>query len=257
MARRFAILLLLAFTCLAADRLYLKDGSFQSVREYEVKQDRVRYYSSERGDWEEIPLELVDLKRTRGELDEQKSRNEADAKADAEERAAEKTARQQVLNLPPEPGVYFIQADDKTGTLKKAEIKIVKDTKRTILKLLSPVPIVPGKSTIELDGLRAERQIKDSRPEFYFRLSTEEEFEIIKLTPKKDARVAETLSILVIQKETMVDEVAQIVPSFKKQEGDLLYRIWPQKPLEPGEYALMQYTQGKMSPQIWDFSVVK
>ena len=133
----------------------------------------------------------------------------------------------------------------------------MKDTKRTILKLLSPVPIVPGKSTIELDGLRAERQIKDSRPEFYFRLSTEEEFEIIKLTPKKDARVAEMLSILVIQKETMVDEVAQIVPSFKKQEGELLYRIWPQKPLEPGEYALMQYTQGKMSPQIWDFSVVK
>jgi len=53
----------------------------------------------------------------------------------------------------------------------------------------------------------------------------------------------------------MVDETIQKIETFKKQEADLLYRIWPIKPLEPGEYALIQYTEGKMNPQIWDFTV--
>ena len=42
----------------ATVRLYMKDGSYHSVREYETKGDRVRYYSTERSEWEEIPLDL-------------------------------------------------------------------------------------------------------------------------------------------------------------------------------------------------------
>ncbi len=76
------------------------------------------------------------------------------------------------------------------------------------------------------------------------------------MTPtKKNARVVENLSILQIKDERMVDEMIQKIETFKKQEADLLYRIWPIKPLEPGEYALIQYTEGKMNPQIWDFTV--
>ena len=64
------ILVLILFT-LAADaatvRLYLKDGTHHSVREFKTEGDRVRYFSTERGEWEEIPLELIDLKKTEAE----------------------------------------------------------------------------------------------------------------------------------------------------------------------------------------------
>jgi hypothetical protein len=45
-------------------KLYLKDGTYQLVREYLVLSDRVKFYSSDRADWEEMPLVLVDLKKT-------------------------------------------------------------------------------------------------------------------------------------------------------------------------------------------------
>jgi len=237
----------------ATQRLYLKDGDYQLVREYQIQQDRVRYYSTERGDWEEIPLELVDLDRTRKEAAEQQAVIQQDAKVQAEEDAAVRAAREEVERVPVEPGIYYIHGD-KLEPVKLAEPKIAKDTKRTVLKILSPLPLA-GKSTIELDGTVSPNKVDGREPQFYFRLSEEERFGIAKLTPKKDSRVVENVSVTTVQKERIVDEQVQIVPTFKKQAADLLYKIWPEKPLDPGEYALIQYTEGKMNPQIWDFSV--
>ena len=42
---------------------------------------------------------------------------------------------------------------------------------------------------------------------------------------------------------------------FQQQVGPNLFRIWPVKPVDPGEYAVIEYTEGKGNTQTWDFRV--
>jgi len=256
MRAAISILLLLAGVASSANiRLYLKDGDYQSSRDdYQVLSDRVRYYSTERGEWEEIPLELVDLARTKREAAERQATIEADAKAQAEEDAAILAEEKKVTQIPKEPGAYYINGDE-LAKMKSAESKYVSDKKRTVLKVLSPVPLVPGRGTVEIDGETADFRVADARPEFYFRLANEENFEIIKLTPKKNARVVEEVRIQAVIEEA--EEKQQKVPTFKKAEADMLFKIWPEKTLDPGEYAVIEFTPGKVELQVWDFRVGK
>src|SRR5580658_9606404 len=84
------LLLLLALSAFGATlRLYLKDGTYQLVREYKVLPDRVRYLSAERtGEWEEVPLELVDLNRTKQDAADHAEAVAKEAKEDLEEETA-------------------------------------------------------------------------------------------------------------------------------------------------------------------------
>ena len=236
----------------ATVHLYLKDGTYQLAGEYQVLQDRIRYFSTERGEWEEIPVEMVDLERTRKEAAERDASIRADAKAQAEEDAAERAEVAEVERIPVEAGVYYIHGD-KLDAMKAAESKMVTDKKRSVLKVLSPLPLVSGKATIELDGDKAATRVAGPRPEFYFRLSKEESFGMVKLTPKKGARVVEEVQIIPVTKELV--EHRQDVETFKKQVGDLLFKIWPSNALEPGGYALIEYTEAKGDPQVWDFEI--
>jgi len=236
-------------------RLYLKDGTFQLTSEYKVMKDRVSYLSSERGEWEELPLEMVDLARTKKEAAQHQEDLKADAKAQAEEDAAERLAVKEVEQIPEAAGAYYIH-NNKLETIKVAESKVVTDKRRQVWKALSPLPMVSGKATLEIDGDSSSTEIDDRRPEFFFRLSDVERFGIVKLTStKKNSRIVENIHIIPVTKE--IQQELKEIESFKKMEGDNVYRIWPQKDMEPGEYALVEYTEGleSINTQVWDFKI--
>lgn len=253
MPLRFAILFTIAVAAFgAASRLYLKDGDYQIVREYQVLQDRVRYFSTERGDWEEIPLELVDLDRTKKDAAERQAAIDAEAKEQDVEDKAIRAEKKEAAQVPVGPGVYTVTGE-KVQPLQLAEVAVNSSKGRTVLKVLAPIPIVPGKSTVEIKAEAATYRPVGDKPEFYIRLSDDERFGIIKLTKKKNVRLLETISILPVTNEVLED--LKLVPTFKKQVSERTYKIWPEQPLEPGEYAVVQYSEGALNWQVWDFGV--
>jgi hypothetical protein len=244
------------FLCVAAlfaasFRLYLTDGTYQLVREYEVSGNRVRFYSIERSEWEEIPASLADLKRT---VEEQAAREES-ARKDAEEAAAaerlEREQRAEREKVPADPGVYLVMGGD-LKPIQQAESKVSNSKGRWVLKSLAPLPIVSGKASVELDGEHSANAIGSAEPEFYIRLASDERFGILRLWPKWGARVVQKWSIAPVTHE--VAEAQQEIECFRQQADEGVYKLWPAKSLDPGEYAVVEWTQGKRNIQIWDFS---
>lgn len=250
--RRLVVLFLALSLSAAQIKLYLKDGTHQVVREYAVKGDRVRYYSIERQDWEELPQDLVDFARTEGEVTKKAAVRDEEDKLIAAEDKVEREERARIARIPADPGVYFEVADEMKA-LKVAESKFVTNRRRSILKVMSPLPIVNGKATVEIDGEKSAFVIKGKRPEFYFRLSDDESFNFFKLTPGKITRVVEKVTIAAVVNEKIEEPI--VIEAFRQQLADRLYKMWPTADLEPGEYALVQYTEGKMNLQIWDFRI--
>lgn len=232
-------------------KLYLKDGTYQLAREYKLDSDRVRYYSAERGEWEELPIDLVDLKKTESEIKQHEESVREESKALADEEKAEREAAREIALVPKDPGVYLIDGD-KVKVIKVGESKVVNKKGRHVLKMLSPVPLIADQSTLELDGPHASNIVADARPEFYIRLSAEERFGMVRVGEHKGNRVVEKLTIVPISKEIV--EEPDLVEIFRKQVGEEVYRIWPTKPLERGEYAVVEYTEGKVNMQVWDFA---
>ncbi len=252
MLRTILALFVSALTLFAANfKLYLKDGAYHIVREYHLENDRVRFYSVERSEWEQIPLALVDLKRTEAE---RQSREQNIRKEAAELAAEEKFEREQAeerARVPQGPGLYLLDGKE-LKEIKQAEAKTVTDKGRSILKVLAPIPVITGKVTVELDGERSANIVASSRPEFYFRLAAEERFGIVRLTPKKGSRVVQKWTVVPVTNEIVEEQ--DDVEIFRKQVDDGLYKIWPTAPLEPGEYAVIEFTSGKRNVQTWDFA---
>lgn len=238
----------------ASARLFLKDGTYHVVSEYKVLSDRVRFYSLERSDWEEIPLELVDLAKTKSAVAAMEAEQSAEKKAEAEEEAAEKAMRKEVRSVPTGSGLYYVQDGQPMRALKRAEMKIVTDKKRQVLKVLTPIPILAGKSHVEIEGLKSAFVVTEERPEFYFRLAADERFGLVKCVaaPKGTGRIVERWEVVPVVKEIVVQH--EEVQIFRKQVGDGLYKVWPMEPLATGEYAWIEFTEGKGNTQAWDFS---
>ncbi|MGA1996405.1 MAG: hypothetical protein ABSH45_11565 [Bryobacteraceae bacterium] len=262
---RYAMFRRLTFSCLAALllvaaaawaanlKLYLKEGGFQLVREYQVEGDKVRYYSVERGDWEEIPLDMVDLKRTQTEAAARQRQIVRDAKSMAEEQTETQAIRTEASHIPVDPGVYWLEGD-RAKALEAAESSVHMDKGRQVLRVFSPVPTTTGRGALEIPGAHSKVVFHHPEQEFYIELSDTERFGILKLTTKGNVRVVEELSWDSVARE--MTEIPTEIDILRQQlTSDQLYKIWPKQPLGPGEYAVVEFTSGKMNMQVWDFAI--
>jgi hypothetical protein len=172
-------------------RLILKDGSYQMVRDYRIVGSRVRYLSQERGDWEELPVDLVDWDATRkwekehADLTEEqpspamKEAEELD-KEETEERNDEKARMPDVapgLELPDREGVFAM--DTYQGTPELIELTptdMTTDTKsRKGVAVFNP--LATQRAGLELEGSHARVHLHVNDPEIYISLGREEQHE--------------------------------------------------------------------------------
>jgi len=260
-------------------KLILKDGTYQVVREYQRSGDRVRYFSLERGEWEELPAELVDWDATAREAAAQEKAAAAQlAKIHRQEEGRRMDNVMDVdaslpvgdgVFLPPGEGLFVVEGRS-VRLLQQAGTKTKQDALRTIEQVLSPVPIVPGKKNVLLPGARATLRLRSMTPEFYLREAPPDpehnsaverssrpgesgpDLELLKAKVVHGGRELESIGSLFGQpisvKHTSIAiqrwEVAPTVYRFTLGEG-----------LPPGEYAFTEILPDGLNLYVWDFGV--
>jgi hypothetical protein len=242
-------------------KLFLKDGSYELVKSYEVKGDRVRYYSLDQGDWEEIPKSLVDFEATEHAEAEKKAEQAKQLKS-AEELQSQRfdiTAGtgyqiQPGVRLPGDAGVYAFDGA-RVIHLIQEPAKVETDKKRIALIMVMPAPLLKKQALVVLPGPKAAVRITVDQPVFYVQDSDNWPLraQLVPLIKKKDSRVVEKIqSGLGLGKsgETRTD-----VPLERKQLAAGVYELKPTQPLDSGEYALGEMIEQKLNIDLWDFGI--
>ena len=244
-------------------KLILKDGTFQIAREYTVIGEQVHYWSVERSAWEDIPAALVDWDAT--------GKAEADAAArDAELKAkirasnlAERTKDVNIdLSLEIKPGIFlpdgvgfFAFVNNKQlFEMKQSTAESKAATSREIEKILTGLPVIPSKVTLQIPGEHAALRINSAEPEFYMRPADgrEPRFRLFRAQVKGGRRVLDSVSTYFSGKtgDNGTDIAFQ---AWTPASG--VFRYTMEQRLEPGEYAFVELTDQGMSSYVWDFGI--
>ncbi|MBV8052407.1 MAG: hypothetical protein JOZ80_14540, partial [Acidobacteriaceae bacterium] len=270
-------------------RLILKDGSYQLATKWEVKGDRVRYLSSERNEWEEVPNSLVDWAATeKYEKDRAAGVPSPEAieldKEVAAERAAEEARSPLVapgLHLPEDGSIVLLdtyQSQPELVELQQNGGELNRNRKANVLHAAIN-PIASSKQTIELDGPHAPVQAHTNVPSIYVNLEQGQDgganggfseqpqqprqpqppqqpwdrFHIVRAKTKNGKRIVGNIKISMIGK---VSQEQSLVPTTSQQLTGGWVKITPNAALEPGEYAVVELL-GKegMNTFVWDFGV--
>jgi hypothetical protein len=267
-------------------RLILKDGSFQIAREWQVSGDRVRFFSNERYDWEEIPTSLVDWpatdkyekEREAGKLEAQKQASAQDEADRAEEEAASPTVAPG-LRLPEQGGIFLYEeyaGKPQLDELVQNGTDINKHMGKNILRsVINPLPTGP-RQTVELKGSRARVQSHTGTPAIYVDINFDSDsdsdatsarsddddknavpvndrFKIVRVQQKGDVRVVSNLKIALTGR---MKEQRDVMDTTSTAISKDWLKIVPAQPLEPGEYALIEMLNAKqMNLYVWDFGV--
>jgi hypothetical protein len=260
-------------------KLMMKDGSFQLARSYERKGDRVRYYSVERGDWEEIPAAMVDWDATaKAAADAEKvdaalvSKIHTQEEATKLETTLDVDASLQVapgVFLPPGEGMFAIEGKSVTP-IPQVGADIKNDKKTQLKRILSPLPVIPSKQNVEIPGPRAKLRVTTAVPEFYLRevqpdyendsalertrrqSTSGPDVELIRATVKGNKRLLESIRTLFGQN---VGDERKTISIQEWEVARTVYRFTLSEPLPPGEYALAEMLPDGMNLFVWDFGV--
>lgn len=260
-------------------KLILTDGTYQVIREYQREGDRVRYYSLERGDWEEIPASMIDWNATaKAKADAEKSSSALVATVHKQEEAkrmdnvADIDASLRVGEgqfLPEGEGMFVVEGKS-VRLLEQVDSQMRIDKARKIEQVLSPVPIVPGKQYMEISGTRATLRLVSKSPEFYLREAPPD--------PEHDSRVIKSSRpgesgpdvVLLRAKITRKGRQFQTIRTLFGEElsrnsselaiqrweiAPQLYRFTLGEPLPPGEYVLAEVLPDGLNMFVWDFGV--
>lgn len=243
-------------------KLILKDGDFQLVREYKVEGDRVRYYSMDSRQWEEMPAALVDWDAThKVEAEEALADKATVTKVHALEEArkgeqldidASLEAAPNVF-IPPGAGVYVFEGK-AVVPLVPADTDVKNDKGQTFKQVLVPIPVVPSRRHISIPGTRAKLRIHMSQPEFYVRTADahEPEMQLIQTKVKGYSRFIENIDTR-LKEETVK---AETLPMQRWLIAQGVYRFTLGESLPPGEYVLAELVQAEnISVYVWDFGV--
>src|SRR6478736_8400036 len=278
----FLVTLALMLSCVPAGaqqnpkRLIMKDGSYQAATRWEITGERVRYYSAERYDWEEIPKDLVDWSATeKYNADRVGQRDETIKEIAREDEADEREAPLVVpgLRLPNTGGVFLLDEFNKQPELVELVQnggELNKHTGRNILRAAVNPLALSSTQTIELKGEHARVQSHVWQPTIYLNVDTSDnsqpvftqktsdkapqpnQYGIVRVENKKDTRIVGKLNIAMYGK---VSQKESWIPVTTSALGDWV-KLTPSQPLPPGEYAVVELLDKKqINLFVWDFGV--
>jgi hypothetical protein len=245
-----------------AKKLILTDGSYQLAQSYEIKGDRVRYFSVERAQWEELPTSMVDWDATRKtESEDSKQAEDVVAKLKTEE-ASKRVVDVDVdasievapgIFLPPGEGVYLL---DGKGVFPLTQVgaDIKTNKTRALERILVPIPIVPGRQTVFVNGQHAKFRITNREPEFFIRTADgrEPKIDLVLAQIHKDTRQLEFLDSYFA--ETTAKRKSMLLQTWEVTKG--VYRFTLGQKLAPGEYAIVEVMEQKdVQLDVWDFGI--
>jgi hypothetical protein len=260
-------------------KLMLKDGTYQVVREYKRDGERVRYYSLERGDWEEIPASMIDWEATeKTKTADEKTTAALVDKVHKQEEAkridnvADIDASLQVGKgafLPTGEGMFVVEG--KTIRLvEQVDSQIKTDKTRAIEQVLSPVPIVPGKKNVVIAGSHAKLRLRTRSPEFYLREAPEDPDRVTRIERSSRPGESGPEVVLLRAKVTRNGRQFQTIKSLFGEElsrdssevalqrwevAPTVYRFTLGEPLTPGEYVLAEVLPDGLNMFVWDFGL--
>ena len=261
--------------------LILKDGSYQVVTKYEIKDDRVHYFSAERDEWEELPKSLVDWPATEnyGKEQQEKDRATAAATVQLDKRIDENEAAEVKLpevapglRLPRDSGVFLLdnlKSEPQLIEVQEAEGDLNQSSKGNIFHGAL------AKQSVELPGEHAKVQSHVDIPSFYINLEPPppaaappqdpqsrqaaavpfDRFRIV----RADAKAKAGKRTLAEVKRGVTGKMTQ-EQHFEKTTTIRITGGWlkltPAESLAPGEYAVVEMMDKEgMNLYVWDFGV--